>query len=249
MNKVEIKNITKSYGKRCVLNNISLSVKANETIAILGQSGCGKTTLLKLIAGLEKPNSGQVLVNGVDVTSTPGKVSYMPQDTLLFPYKTVLENVTLPLILSGKKKSEAELHAKKYFEEFFICETENKYPHELSGGTRQRVAFLRTYMQDNEILVLDEPFIALDSITKTSLHEWYLNVITSFKKTTLLVTHDAEEALLFANTIYILSLKSHQIVKVLTVCNNQNLNFLYSDQFFKLKKELSTALSLDLKSC
>ena len=165
MNKVEIKNITKSYGKRCVLNNISLSVKANETIAILGQSGCGKTTLLKLIAGLEKPNSGQVLVNGVDVTSTPGKVSYMPQDTLLFPYKTVLENVTLPLILSGKKKSEAELHAKKYFEEFFICETENKYPHELSGGMRQRVAFLRTYMQDNEILFLYEPFNPLYRIT------------------------------------------------------------------------------------
>lgn len=249
MNKVEIKNITKSYGSRCVLDNISLSVKTNETIAILGQSGCGKTTLLKLIAGLEPPNRGQVFIDGIDVTNTPGKVSYMPQDALLLPYKTVLENVTLPLILSGKKKSEAELHTKKYFEEFFISGIENKYPHELSGGMRQRVALLRTYMQGNEILILDEPFSALDNITKAAMHEWYLNVISRFKKTTLLVTHDIEEALLFANTIYILSLKSRRITKVLTVRNNQNLNFLCSNQFFKLKKELSAVLSLDLKSC
>lgn len=249
MNKVEIKNITKSYGNRCVLDNISLSVKANETIAILGQSGCGKTTLLKLIAGLETANSGQILIDGLDVTNTPGKVSYMPQDARLFPYKTVLENVTLPLILSGKKKSEAELCAKKYFEEFFISETKNKYPHELSGGMRQRVAFLRTYMQGNEVLVLDEPFSALDNITKTAMHKWYLNVIARFKKTTLLVTHDIEEALLFANTIYILSLKSCRIAKILTVRNNQNLSFLHSEQFFKFKTELSAALSLDLKSC
>lgn len=205
MSKIEIKNITKSYGGRCLLDNVSLSVNANETIAILGQSGCGKTTLLRLIAGLENPDSGQIFIDGVDVANTPGKVGYMSQDSLLFPYKTVLENVALPLILSGEKKSKAELHAKKYFEEFFISGTENKYPHELSGGMRQRVAFLRTYMQNKDILVLDEPFSALDNITKTAMHKWYLNVINRFRKTTLLVTHDVEEALLFANTVYILS--------------------------------------------
>ncbi len=210
MSKIEIKNITKSYGGRCVLDNVSLSVNANETIAILGQSGCGKTTLLKLIAGLERPDNGQIFIDGVDVTNIPGKVGYMPQDSLLVPYKTVLENVTLPLILSGRKKSEAALYAKKYFKDFFTSGTENKYPHELSGGMRQRVAFLRTYMQNKDVLVLDEPFSALDNVTKTSMHKWYLNVINRFKKTTLLVTHDIEEALLFASTIYILSSTTHK---------------------------------------
>lgn len=205
MSKIEIRNLTKSYGGRCVLDNISLSVNANETIAILGQSGCGKTTLLKLIAGLENPDSGQIFIDGVDVTNTSGKVGYMSQDSLLFPYKTALGNVTLPLILSGEKKSKAELRTKKYFEEFFISGTENKYPHELSGGMRQRVAFLRTYMQNKDILVLDEPFSALDNITKAAMHKWYLDVINRFRKTTLLVTHDIEEALLFANMVYTLS--------------------------------------------
>ncbi len=220
MSKIEIKNITKSYGGRCVLDNVSLSVNANETIAILGQSGCGKTTLLKLIAGIESPDSGQIFIDSIDVTNIPGKVAYMSQDSLLFPYKTVLENVTLPLILSGQKRAEAELHAKKYFTDFFISGTENKYPHELSGGMRQRVTFLRTYMQNKDILVLDEPFSALDNITKTAMHKWYLNVINRFKKTTLLVTHDVEEALIFASAVHILSSTDCSIKKVLTIRNN-----------------------------
>lgn len=249
MSKIEIKNITKSYGGRCVLDNVSLSVNANETIAILGQSGCGKTTLLRLIAGLENPDSGQIFIDGVDITNTPGKVGYMSQNPLLFSYKTVLENVALPLILSGKKKAEAKLRAKKYFEKFFISGTENKYPHELSGGMRQRAAFLRTYMQNNGILVLDEPFSALDNITKAAMHKWYLNVINCFKKTTLLVTHDIEEALLFANASYILSPADHSIKKVLTIRNNQNPDFLCSDEFFKLRQELGESLSSDVKFC
>lgn len=249
MSKIEIKNITKSYSGRCVLDNVSLSVNANETIAILGQSGCGKTTLLKLVAGLESPDSGQIFIDSLDVTNTPGKVAYMSQDSLLFPYKTVLENVALPLILSGQKKAEAEPYAKKYFTDFFISGTENKYPHELSGGMRQRVAFLRTYMQNKDILVLDEPFSALDNITKAAMHKWYLNVINRFRKMTLLVTHDVEEALLFANTIYILSSTDRSIKKVLTIRDNQNSNFLHSDEFFKLRKELAESLSSDVKSC
>lgn len=249
MSKIEIKNITKSYSGRCVLDNVSLSVNANETIAILGQSGCGKTTLLKLVAGLESPDSGQIFIDGVDVANTPGKVGYMSQDSLLFPYKTVLENVALPLILSGQKKAEAELHAKKYFEDFFISGTENKYPHELSGGMRQRVAFLRTYMQNKDILVLDEPFSALDNITKTAMHKWYLNVINRFRKTTLLVTHGVEEALLFASAVYILSSTDCSIKKVLTIHNNQNPDFLHSDEFFKSRQKLAESLISDVKSC
>ena len=205
MNKLEVKNITKYYGPKCVLSNVSISVKENETIAILGQNGCGKTTLFRLIAGLERPDSGQIFIDGKDVTNTPGQVSYMQQNALLFPHKTVLENVTLPLILSNWNKESAEGYAQKFFSEFFISGTENKYPHELSGGMRQRVAFLRTYLQDKDILVLDEPFSALDSISKTSMYAWCLNVIKRFKTTTLLVTHDIDEALLLANTIYVLS--------------------------------------------
>lgn len=249
MSKIEIRNLTKSYRGRCVLDNISLSVNANETIAILGQSGCGKTTLLKIIAGLESPDRGQIFIDGLDVTNTPGKVGYMPQDALLFPYKTVLENVALPLILSGGKKSEAKLSAKKYFTDFFISGTENKYPYELSGGMRQRVAFLRTYMQSKDILILDEPFSALDNITKTAMHKWYLDVINRFRKTTLLVTHNIEEALFFASEIYISSSTDHSIKKALSIRNNQNPDFLHSNEFFKLRKELAKSLSSGIKSC
>lgn len=242
MEKLEIKNISKKYDKKCVLDNISISVKENTTVAILGASGCGKTTLFNIVAGLEKPDSGQIFIDSKDSTNQVGKVCYMQQSDLLLPYKTIMENVTLPLILSGTSKSDAEKEAKKLFEAFLISEAENKYPHELSGGMRQRAAFLRTYMQKKKILLLDEPFSALDNITKTAMYSWYLNITKSLKTTTLLITHDVEEAILLADIVYIMSLARHNITKSITIASKKNPDFPFSPEFANLKKEIMLTL-------
>ena len=242
MEKLEIKNISKKYDKKCVLDNISISVKENTTVAILGASGCGKTTLFNIVAGLEKPDSGQIFIVGKDSTNKVGNVCYMQQNDLLLPYKTIMENVTLPLILSGTSKSDAEKEAKKLFETFLISGTENKYPHELSGGMRQRAAFLRTYMQKKKILLLDEPFSALDNITKTAMYSWYLNITKSLKFTNLLITHDVEETILLADIVYIMSLAHHNITKSITIASKKNLDFTFSPEFAILKKEIMLTL-------
>ena len=143
---------------------------------ILGVSGVGKTTLFNVIAGLIKPDSGKVFLDGRDITNTTGNTSYMLQKDLLLPYKTIIDNVSLPLVIRGEKKSKAREYASKYFEEFGLKGTENKYPHQLSGGMRQRAALLRTYLFSDQVALLDEPFSALDSITKTSMHQWFLKV-------------------------------------------------------------------------
>ena len=238
MNKIEIKNIKKTYNERCVLDNISISIEKNTTTAILGPSGCGKTTLFNIVAGFESPDSGSVFLDGKEITNTTGKVGYMTQKDLLLPYKTVLENVTLPLILSGIDKCTAERRAKKYFSTFLIDKTEKKYPHEISGGIRQRVAFLRTYMQNKEVVLLDEPFNALDIFTKNKMYSWYLKVEKTLQKTTLLITHDIDEALLLADIIHIISEKNHRAISSLKVFNNKNLEYMFSADFIKLKKKI-----------
>ncbi len=242
MNKLEIKNISKKYDKKRVLDKISISVKENTTVAILGASGCGKTTLFNIVAGLERADSGQIFVDGEDCTNQAGNVCYMSQKDLLLPYKTIMENVTLPLILSGTSKNDAEKEVKKLFETFLISGTENKYPHELSGGMRQRAAFLRTYMQKKQILLLDEPFSALDNITKTAMYSWYLNITKSLKSTTLLITHNIDEAILLADIIHIMSLSKHNITKSINIAGKKNLDFIFSPEFIRLKKEIMDIL-------
>lgn len=241
MNKLEIKNISKKYGKKCVLNNISISAKQNSTVAILGTSGCGKTTLLNIVAGLEKPDFGQIYIDGINITNTVGNVGYMQQKDLLLPYKTILENVTLPLIFSGFKKNESEKKVKNLFNVFSISGSENKYPHEISGGMRQRAAFLRTYMQNKKIWLLDEPFSAIDSITKTAMYEWYLKITQNLEITTLIITHNIDEAILLADYIYIISTE-HKIIKKISITQNKNFDFLFSPEFIELKKEILSIL-------
>ena len=153
--------------------------------------------------------------------------------------------LTLPLTLSGANKHSFENELKKLFEIFLISGTENKYPHELSGGMRQRAAFLRTYMQKKKILLLDEPFSAIDSITKTAMYSWYLNITKSLKATTLLITHDIDEAILLADTIYIISSSQHNITKSIDIKKHNSLNFSFSVEFVNLKKEILDILSKD----
>ncbi len=205
MDKLEVKNISKSFGDNHVLKDISIELNKGELVCLLGVSGGGKTTLFNIISGLLSPDSGQVLLDGKDITNQPGNISYMLQKDLLLPYRTIEDNVALPLLLRGTNKNQARRQVSPLFEQFGLEETQKKYPSQLSGGMRQRAALLRTYMFSSDVALLDEPFSALDTITKSSMHKWYLNVMDKIQLSTLFITHDIDEAILISDRIYLLS--------------------------------------------
>ena len=205
MNKLEVKNVSKSFDGKPVLRNVSVELNRGELVCLLGVSGGGKTTLFNIISGLLTPDEGQVLLDGRDITNHPGNVSYMLQKDLLLPYRTIEDNAALPLLLKGVKKKQARLQVSPMFSQFGLDGTQKNYPSQLSGGMRQRVALLRTYMFSKDVALLDEPFSALDTITKSSMHKWYLDVMEKIQLSTLFITHDIDEAILISDRLYLLS--------------------------------------------
>ena len=170
---ITLDSVSKSYAKgQPAVNNVSLHIEKGEFVFIVGNSGSGKTTLFHVLSGLTTPEEGRVLLNGEDITSRPGQISYMLQKDLLFPHKKIIDNTALPLVLHGMSKNEARKKAQMYFKDFGLEGTEYQYPSQLSGGMRQRAALLRTYLSSNGVALLDEPFSALDTITKTAIHRW-----------------------------------------------------------------------------
>ena len=240
--KLEIKNITGGYNGKKVIENISFSVNTGEIISIIGPSGTGKTTLFNIIAGLLKPlNEGKIYLNEKDITGKRGYVGYMLQKDLLLPFKTVLENITLPLIIKGIKKDEANQMALNKLKAFSLLEKANAYPKELSGGMKQRAALLRTYFFSNEAVLLDEPFSALDSITRESVHKWYLNVIKELNLTTVLITHDIDEAILLSDRVLILK-GAPATISYEKKINLPRPRSNMDPEFIKIKKELLDSL-------
>ncbi|MDF2676517.1 MAG: transporter ATP-binding protein [Bacillota bacterium] len=244
MNKLTANNITVSYEGSNIIEDISIELNKGEIVCILGVSGVGKTTLFNVISGLLIPDSGKVELDGNDITGKAGSVSYMLQKDLLLPYKTILDNVSLPLVIRGEKKSKAREITIAYFEEFGLKGTENKYPNQLSGGMRQRAALLRTYLFSDQVALLDEPFSALDSITKSNMHEWYLNVMDQIKLSSLLITHDINEAIILADRIYILSGKPGKIKEEIIIKEERprSKDFSVSEEFMKYKKYILSLL-------
>lgn len=202
---IEIKNISAGYEDKTVIHNINLEVPKGNIVSIIGLSGVGKTTLFNVVAGLLKPYCGTVLLNGEDITNKPGNISYMLQKDLLLPFRTVIDNIALPLIIKGIPKKIARQQVLPYLENFSLTDKANCYPHELSGGMRQRVALLRTYLFSAKAALLDEPFSALDSITRANIQSWYMDIMQKLKLTTILITHDIDEAILLSDRVYILS--------------------------------------------
>lgn len=205
MKKLEVKNISKGFDGESVLQNVSIEMNEGEIVCLLGISGSGKTTLFNIISGLLPPDEGQILLDGEEITCKSGYISYMMQKDLLLPYRTIEDNVALPLILKGVKKKVARVRVSPMFERFGLDGTQKKYPAQLSGGMRQRAALMRTYMFSQNIALLDEPFSALDALTKSSVHRWYLDVMEKIKLSTLFITHDIDEAILLSDRIYLLS--------------------------------------------
>ena len=184
---------------------MSIELNRGELVCLLGVSGGGKSTLFNIISGLIRPDCGSVLLDGEEITNQPGRVSYMLQKDMLLPYRTIEDNVALPLMLRGMKKKEARLGVSPLFSQFGLDGTQKKYPSELSGGMRQRAALMRTYMFSRDVALLDEPFSALDALTKNSMHRWYLDVMEKIHLSTLFITHDIDEAILLSDRIYLLS--------------------------------------------
>lgn len=209
---INITNLSYTFGSAPsdtkVFSGLSMQVRRGEFISIVGASGCGKSTLFRIIAGLLEPSSGTVALNGGHAAAAArlGHVAYMPQQDLLLPWRTVLDNCLLPWELKRRCSKEAAVaEIRALLQRFGLAEAEGAYPHELSGGMRQRVAVLRTVAAGNELMLLDEPFGALDAITRRSLQLWLLELWSELDKTVLFITHDLEEALLLSDRIYLLT--------------------------------------------
>lgn len=218
MTALEVRGVSFSYdNKSNTIKNINITLNKGEIVCLLGVSGGGKTTLFNVIAGLLKPQQGSVVLNGEDVTGQSGKISYMLQKDMLLPFRTVEDNVAFPLILKGVKKKEARKLVGEHFAQFGLDGTQKRYPAELSGGMRQRAALLRTYMFGGAAALLDEPFSALDTITKSEMHRWYLDVMEKIKLSTLFITHDIDEAVLLSDRIYLLGGKPGTITDEIVI--------------------------------
>lgn len=248
MQQLEIKNISKSFENKCVLSDVNLTINPGEIVALLGVSGGGKTTLFNIIAGLLTPDEGDVILDGESIVDKPGRISYMLQKDLLLPHKTVIDNISLPLVLKGVKKKEARETAMTYLDSFGLKGYEEKHPSELSGGMRQRAALLRTYLFSGEAALLDEPFSALDTLTRTSMHEWYLSVMEDIKLATVFITHDIDEAILLADRVAILApqdrcsgkVRNSTITDIIPIDNREkkNKDYLLTEEFLEYKREI-----------
>ena len=218
---ISLKNITTTYFEQgqwlSVLEDLTVEAEAGEFVAVLGPSGCGKSTILKIAAGLLKPDEGKVFVSGHDLTGVPRLVGYMPQQDLLLPWKTTLENAALPLIIAGKTKSAAHKQVEALLPTFGLDGFENYYPAQLSGGMRQRAALLRTLLVDSSIILLDEPFAALDALTRIFMQNWLLEIWESFKRTVLFVTHSIDEALYLSDKVYVLTKRPGKVKTTLKI--------------------------------
>ena len=225
---------------KLIIENLSFNANKGDFISIVGPSGCGKSTIFRLISKLETPLSGDIFIKGNNINTLNGYIGYMPQKDSLLPWKTILQNAALPLEINKKDPKKAE----EYLKLFGLDNYKNKYPRDLSGGMRQRVSFIRTLLTGSEVLILDEPFSALDAITKISMQEWLLTQWSNFNKTILFITHDVEEALFLSNKIFVISEKP--ITKLKEICvplpYPRNRHMLSKPEILKIKEDLINEL-------
>jgi ABC-type nitrate/sulfonate/bicarbonate transport system ATPase subunit len=215
---VALRGVSRRFRELTALEGLELDLRPREVLAVVGPSGCGKSTLLELVAGLQQPDAGSVVAAGAaDPAGRREACAYMPQRDLLLPWRDALGNAALALECQGLPRAEARRRAEPLFERFGLAEFERSRPGELSGGMRQRVAFLRTLLPGRPVLLLDEPFGALDAITRASMQEWLADALAREPRTTLLVTHDVEEAVFLADRVAVMSARPGRIVATLDV--------------------------------
>src|SRR6188474_3363917 len=196
---------------------VTLSIPQGRFVSLIGPSGCGKSTIFNIIAGLLEPSAGRVMIDGVDATGTIGRVGYMLQKDLLLPWRTVLDNVILGMEIQGVPLRAARERALPLLQRYGLAGFEYLYPNALSGGMRQRAALLRTLLFDTDVILLDEPFGALDAQTKLQMQEWLMQLWSDFKKTVVFVTHDVEEAIYLSDEIHVMGTRPGRILETIQI--------------------------------
>jgi len=241
---IEARNLNKSFGSLYTLEDVSLVLAKQQFVSIIGPSGCGKSTLFDIIAGLEKPDSGDVFIDGEKYNGRTGRVSYMHQKDLLFPWNNICANVSLPLRIKGKSKKEAENTARALFSVFGLEGFEKSYPGQLSGGMRQRAALLRTYLFADDIMLLDEPFGSLDAITRHNMQLWLLEIWEKINASVLFITHDIDEAIFLSDRIYLLSKRPAIVKEVfdINIPRPRDNKTITSDVFTRTKEKILNLL-------
>nr|WP_206763598.1 ABC transporter ATP-binding protein [Brevibacillus laterosporus] len=227
-----------------VLQQISLEVKKGEFVSLIGPSGSGKSTLFHIIGGLLSPIHGSITIEGKQVTGETGHISYMPQSSSLLPWRTIEENVGLALEIEGVSRKETLKLAREWLPKVGLDGYEKAYPHMLSGGMQQRVAFLRALLSRQELICLDEPFGALDALSRTDMQNWLLSIWEKHKRSVLLITHSIDEAIFLSDKIYVLTAKPAQVAATISVPfeRPRREKMLLSPEFLLVKKEILTLL-------
>ena len=234
---LEISQITKSFGQKDVLQELSFTVEQGEFVSIIGPSGSGKSTLFSVRGGIIAPNAGNILLHGKSIINERGHISYMPQQDALFPWRTILKNVTLGQELQSKVD---EKRAIEMLEKAGLGEVIHAYPHQLSGGMRQRASFIRALLSPQDLLLLDEPFSALDEFTRIDMQKWLLNIWEEYQSSILFITHSIEEALFLSDKIVILTNSPARVKEVIHVpfTRPRDESLLVSDEFLQWKRNI-----------
>ncbi|MDR2553088.1 MAG: ABC transporter ATP-binding protein [Treponema sp.] len=260
------RDILKTYEGEPVVEGVNLDLPGGGLVSLVGPSGTGKTTLFNVLAGVDRPDRGRIVLGGEDITGVSGRVSYMMQKDLLLEYRTVLDNVILPLLVRGGKKREAREYGASFFPPFGLAGYEHKYPRQLSGGMRQRAALLRTCLQSDgtppaapdgkgrstPVILLDEPFSALDALTRRTMQDWFQGIAAGGQSplgnrlSAIFITHDVEEAVILSDRVYVLEGRPGRITAAFDVKapRPRSRDFSLGPGFAALKGEILTAIGV-----
>ena len=238
--KLSIEHLSCRFGDMLALSDVNLAVAGGEFVCILGASGCGKSTLFNAVSGLLRATSGRIVLDGRDVGSRPGQVGYMLQKDLMLPWRTVLGNITLAAALTRGTSEADRAQAAQLAIRYGLGDFLNHYPHALSGGMRQRVAMMRTIAAGRQVMLLDEPFGALDAQTRLGMQQWLLQVWRDLGRTILFVTHDVDEAIFLADRIVVMTPRPGRIAAILPVDlpRPRAVDCLTTPTFIALKREI-----------
>lgn len=244
---IELRNVSKTFGAVKALQDLEVAIRPGELVTVVGPSGCGKSTLFNILAGLEEPDPGDILrLKGRSSVASDllGQVSFMPQRDLLLPWRNVIDNAILALEIEGMPRAEARRQAMEMLPEFGLSGFEGQYPNQLSGGMRQRVALMRTFLFKRDLMLLDEPFGALDALTRTVMQRWLLDVWQKHRRTVLFITHDVDEAIFLGDRVLVMTARPGRVKleQVIDLPRPRKPDIVTAPEFIALKKTLLEAI-------